>query len=49
MLSQSMTMAGLELAIFGPDDQRVIHEATGPLVAFNNPTPYALPGCCRLS
>ena len=25
-----MTLAGLEPAIFGSEDQRLIHEATGP-------------------
>ena len=28
-----MTLAGLEPAIFGSEDQRLIHLATGPLVA----------------
>ena len=26
-----LTLAGLEPAIFGSEDQRLIHEATGPL------------------
>jgi hypothetical protein len=30
---KSMTLAGLEPAIFGSDDQRFIHEDTRPLVA----------------
>ena len=36
-----MTLARLELAIFGSEDQRLIHEATGPLTYLGNVSSHA--------